>query len=250
MEQLGKDTIVLGDINLDYKKWSQQGSHQQQLIDQVKDTQIRAAFTHMVHSETRFQLVDGVPHASAIDHVYTNHPDKLKEVQVLSVGDSDHLGQVVTKLTSIPQDHPQTYRVRQHKPTSVEYRMRDLFLNNVPELIMGCSKLEVAASVFHRELPFYANKHMPVKTKLLKSSSKPFITNETKELIKAKHQSLLRHRTTRDPDELQTYKRLSKKVQKQVALDRRKNLEKDLQPETKPKQAWRQAKQTTFLQKM
>ena len=71
---------------------------------------------------------------------------------------------------------------------------------------MECSELEEAATVFHRELTFYANKHMPVKTKLLKSCTKPFITDETKELIKAQHQTLLRHRTTRNPDELQIYK--------------------------------------------
>ena len=46
--------------------------------------------------------MEGAPQASTIDHVYTNCPDILKEVKVTSVSDSDHLGQVVVKTTTIP----------------------------------------------------------------------------------------------------------------------------------------------------
>ena len=93
------------------------------------------------------------------------------------------MGQIVTKLTSIPQDDPQTYRVRQHKPTSGELLMSDLFLNSVFDLIIEFKHLEEAVTTFHRELSHYANRHIPVKTKLQKTSSKSFISEETKNII-------------------------------------------------------------------
>lgn len=205
IEQLNKDTIILGDINLDYKKWSMQSTPQHQLIDLVKDTQIRATLTQLVQEETRFQLVNGVPQSSIIDHVYTNCPDERKEDQVIGVGDSDHLGQVATKTTTNPQDHPQKYKIRQHKPTSAEALRMDLFLNNVPELILNCNQLEEAAETFRRELT-YANRHMPVRTKVIKANFMPFITEDTKDLIKQKHKALHNHKTTRNPEDLAKYK--------------------------------------------
>lgn len=131
VESKGNDTIIVGDINLDYINWTQQGSPQHQLIDQVKSTQIQATLTQMVTKKTRFQLVNGLPQSSTIDHVYTNCPDKLKEVDIIPVGDSDHQGQVVTKLTNIPQEHPQSYRIRVHKPLSGDALRQDLVLNNI-----------------------------------------------------------------------------------------------------------------------
>lgn len=61
----------------------------------VKDTQIRATLSQLVKDDTRIQLVGGISQSIIIDHVNTNCPDKLKQVKVVCVGDSDHLGQVV-----------------------------------------------------------------------------------------------------------------------------------------------------------
>ena len=194
VEQLNKDTIILGDINLDYKKWAAQNAPNNQLVDMVKETQIRATLSQLVKEDTRIQLVGGNSQSSIIDHVYTNCPDKLRQVKVVSVGDSDHLGQVVEKTTTVPQDHQQTYRIRQHKPTSAEALKADLFLNNVPQLILDCDNIEKAAETFHREITYYANKHMPVKTKVIKANSKPFISEETKELIQEKKAALESHK--------------------------------------------------------
>lgn len=186
VEQKGLDTIILGDINLDYAKWTHTGSPQQALIDQVKVTQIQATLTQMVAEDTRYQLVDGLPQSSIIDHVYTNCPDKIKDIEVLSVGDSDHQGLIVTKLAGTPQERPQSYRLRQHKPNSGEALRQDLYLNNVEDLILACGTLKEAAEVLHRELTYYADRHMSIKTKQMRCNSKPLITDNTKELIKLK----------------------------------------------------------------
>ena len=107
---------------------------------------------------------------------------------------------------------------------------------------MSCNQLEEAAETFRRELTFYANKHMPVKTKVIKATLKPFITEETKNLIKEKQAALNKHKTSKDPADLTEYKRLTKLVQKAVANDRTKNLTEDLQTASTLKAAWRQAK--------
>ena len=242
VEQKGLDTIILGDINLDYKKWNCTGSQQQALIDQVKLTQVQATLTQMVKEDTRYQLVAGMPQSSMIDHMYTKCPDKIKGVEVVPVGDSDHQGQVVTKLLATPQERPQSYRLRQHKPGSGEALRQDLFMNNVEELILTCDTLKEAAEVFHREITYYAHKYMPIKTKQMRGNSKPFISDDTNQLIRSKHQALQIYKTTRDPANLDQYKTLTKQVQKAVAIDRKQWLKEDLREASSPKQAWRQAR--------
>ena len=83
---------------------------------------------------------------------------------------------------------------------------------------------------------------MPVKTKVIKTNSKPFISEKTKELIQEKKAAIDSHKATRNPTDLIEYKRLTKLVQKAVANDRKKHLTEDLQVGASPKSAWRQAK--------
>ena len=92
-----QDLVILGDINLCYKKWSGTGDTQQVLIDKVKAVQVTHALEQLIDQPTRSQLVEGVVNQSIIDHLYTNCSNKLSTPQVISIGDSDHLGIKVSK---------------------------------------------------------------------------------------------------------------------------------------------------------
>ena len=120
----------------------------------VKTMQIQGTLTQIVNMVTTFQVTEGTVKSSIIDHVYTNCQDKLRDVELVAVGDSDHLGLVVTKLTNIPKEHQQTFRARKHKPVALKH---DLLLNNLNDTIDNFKELYEAGEAFHRELTFCAN---------------------------------------------------------------------------------------------
>ena len=82
----GKEVIVLGDYNLDFLKFNSAG-----VLQPLVDTMLQRIYPHGV-----IQCVQGPTHSwpgqtpSGIDHIYTNVPEKLSQVQVKVCGSSDH----------------------------------------------------------------------------------------------------------------------------------------------------------------
>ena len=67
----GNDVIVLGDVNLDYVKWSQPEAAQTRMVDKIKNEVETLGFHQMVEKITRSWK--GVPD-SLIDHCWMNYP--------------------------------------------------------------------------------------------------------------------------------------------------------------------------------
>ena len=109
-------------------------------------------------------------------------------------------------------------------------------------MVSDCSTLEEAVEVLDREITYYANKHIPVKTKPLKDNGKPFISDETKEIINEKAKAWSIYKATGRVDDYDRYKTLSKLVQKEVGKDRTKWMKKGLGSSDSSKDAWRKAK--------
>jgi hypothetical protein len=82
----GKQLIVLGDCNLDHLKFNRSGVLQP-LVGGMMDK----VYPHGV-----VQCVQGATHfwpgqtTSGLEHIYTNVPDKMSQVEVKICGSSDH----------------------------------------------------------------------------------------------------------------------------------------------------------------
>ena len=242
LERMNCDCILLGDINLCFRKWSNGGGPQQPLIDMIQETQVSGALQQLVSQDTEVQTVGDKVECSIIDHVYSNCPQKLKDVELVAIGESDHLGVVVKKYTNIPHDHPRTYRVRQYTDSGIGLFLQAIFTNEVSQRVMECETLSESVSVFSREVLYYADIYLPIKTKILKNRAKPYVTEETKMTIYEKSQAWQAFKLSKSSTNLAAYKDLCKQVQSEVASDRLKWMGEGLQAPNTIDEAWMKAK--------
>ena len=242
LDALGFDMVTLGDMNLCYTKWTELGCQSQALIDLVKASQLTCTLEQLVNVTTRSQLIGDDVITSTIDHVYTNCGDRLTEPEVIPVGDSDHLGIVVCKIINTLAPAPQSIRLRDYKNAEIPALLNDVASQGINELIMSITDLDEAASTFKREVGFYLTKYAPVKVMTLKKSNKPFVSDETKDLISKKRSAWLQFKHTRDPLAHARFKSLAKSVKAAINANRNTWLSKDLDSGSTTKQSWAKAK--------
>lgn len=81
------DTIVLGDVNIDYLKWSSPKYFQRRLIDRIEEEIIPLGFTQCVTRYTRSWT--GLEH-SLLDQIWSNCTDRHGVAEVSDRSSSDH----------------------------------------------------------------------------------------------------------------------------------------------------------------
>ena len=126
------------------------------------------------------------------------------------------------KYTTQPSHHPRSYRVRQYTETGIGLFLSSIHINNVSSIVTQCPTLKESVEAFNREVLYYANKFIPIRVKIMKNSSKPYITEETKHKIKIKSAAWERYKTSRKKQDYDDYKKLTKEVQGLVAKNRTK----------------------------
>ena len=102
---------IVGDVNIDYKKWSSTNDQQQTLIDQIKHLQTTTGLEQIVEDDTRFQQIGNAISSACLDHVYTNCAQKLQEVQLHQIGDSDQHCTITKKYSTLTQEHPRSFTI-------------------------------------------------------------------------------------------------------------------------------------------
>ena len=126
----GLEIIVLGDMNLNHLNWqekdymqSKQTKKLRPLIEELFTRIIPYGFSQLVRVATRHfpgQL------SSGLDHVYTNSPQKIQEVQVFHWGGSDHMMVIAIRRAKAVLTMPSYVRKRSYK-----YFDPSLYLNMV-----------------------------------------------------------------------------------------------------------------------
>ena len=99
----GKEVMVLGDINIDFLKWSQQNLpvndssvRLKQLNDQLFNRIFPLGVSQLVSKATRVSPTDP---PSGLDHIYSNKPDRCSDVSVEFNGGSDHKVLKITRFS-------------------------------------------------------------------------------------------------------------------------------------------------------
>lgn len=173
-------------MNLCSTKWADQSDPKTPLIDKVKIAQVSQTLEQTVTETTRTQLVIDQIRKSSIDHVYTNCGHKLKEPEIIPVQYSDHMGVVVTKITKHAPARLSSIRLRQYKNMDILALQSEILNQDLNNTITEINDLDEAADVFCREVSYYLSKYAPVKISQVKKNTKPYTSEETKDLIKLK----------------------------------------------------------------
>ena len=157
------DLNIMGDLNLDWFKWSVPQYHLVSLVDQIKDFLAEAAMVQTVEGPTRFGTgVQGFS-PSLIDHCYSNNSESFSSPIITHVGDSDHLGVYLHKWARKQVVRPRTVRKLLYKNFCPEPLLLSLQDNQVVEQVVAASSLEEAESFYLRELKYSADKAAPIK---------------------------------------------------------------------------------------
>ena len=183
-----KDLVCLGDANLCAKKWQEDSYYQKEQAEIVQTFLLDTASAQLVNEYTRSEFVQGGELSrSCIDHCYSNAPERISTPEVVAVGNSDHLGVVVTKFTRSPMIKPKTIMKRSYKNFDVESFLNDVINSDINKNVTAHNNIEEAAEEFERSFKSILDQHAPVKVFQMRKNYAPYLSAKTKNLISGRN---------------------------------------------------------------
>ena len=183
-----RDFVSLGDANLCSMKWNDDDYYLPEQSTMVQSFLLDTSCTQLIKSFTRSEIVQGgALSRSCIDHCYTNVPEKMSNPEVVAVGDSDHLGIVITKFSRAEPIKPRTVTKRSYKNFNTEAFLTDVLNSNIDSDVTAYGNVEQAAQVFKESFKHVLDKHAPIKTFQMRKHYSPFVSDNTKALMKERN---------------------------------------------------------------
>ena len=177
------------DMNLDSlnERWLRPDYHLVTLARMVQTSCHLGNFCQLVTVPTRFQYnsVKDETAISCIDHIYTNSKFRCSNVTVVPFGGSDHDGISYIRFSKIPPSPARTVRKRSYKNFD-----QSAFLSGLGKVdwteVYSCEDVDLAAEILTRKFVDVLNIHAPWVIFQQRKLYKPWITEETKGLIKTR----------------------------------------------------------------
>ena len=181
------ETHVCGDMNIDvYQgKWLRPDYSLLSLSRLIKSACDINNFHQLVQDITRVQFnsVTNITKISCIDHIYTNAKFRCSAATVTSFGDSDHDLISYTRFSKNPPTPSRIVVKRSYKDFKQEEFLNDVRQTDWTE-VQSCDDVDLATECLTRKLRYILNVHAPWVRVQQRKNFAPWITNETKELIK------------------------------------------------------------------
>ena len=219
---LNRDVICLGDSNLCALSWHENDyeANKKVLANLIQDHLLEESAYQLVESHTRSEMTRNGVASSCLDHVYTNSPTKCDKPRVLCAGDSDHLAVIVNKYSKEIQNRPKAVLKRSYKSFDIQSFLLDIQATNIDEAVTVCDDLEEAADVFEQMFSRVLDRHAPRKIFQTRKNYVPFLSDETKNLMKER--DALKEEATQygDEDLWKEYKKLRNQVKRQLTKDK------------------------------
>ena len=207
---------ICADMNLDSLggRWLQADYNLLSLSRLVQNICNANNFSQHVTEPTRVQhnSVTNITAVSCIDHLYCNVQYRCSKVTVISAGTSDHDMISYTRLSKEPPTPARTIRKRSYKTFSTEKYLEDLSKVNWED-VYTCDDVDTAASILTRKVCYVLNVHAPWVQFQQRKFYSPWITSETKELMKqrdiwkqrAKDLSLINQNDVASPEQVEAW---------------------------------------------
>ena len=181
------ETHICGDMNIDTLggRWLQPDYHLAPLSRMIKSVCDTNNFHQLVQDVTRTQYnsVTNTTSLSCIDHIYTNAKFRCSDPVVTSFGDSDHdlIGYV--RYSKNPPEPARTICKRSYKAFKECDFIEDVRNTDWTE-VYACSEVDLATECFSRKFRYLLNLHAPWVRAQLHKNFAPWLTAETKKLMK------------------------------------------------------------------
>ena len=218
------ETHICGDMNIDTleDRWLQPDYHLAPLSRMIKSVCDTNNFHQLVKDVTRTQYnsVTNTTSLSCIDHIYTNSNFRCSDPVVISFGDSDHDLISYIRYSKNPPEPARTICKRSYKKFKECDFIEDVRNTDWSE-VYACSEVDLATECFSRKFRYLLNLHAPWVRAQLHKNFAPWLTSETKELMrqrdlwKERAKSLARQSSVVGPDQIAAwaeYKKYRNKV--------------------------------------
>ena len=117
-----------------------------ELALQVQEYLLETSSYQMIKETTRVETTAGGGiSATCIDHCYTNVPEKMKNVLVMSASNSDHLGILIKKFTEFPVSKPESVKKQNYKEFNIEKFLMDIYKSEINTIVTGGRTTDAAA---------------------------------------------------------------------------------------------------------
>lgn len=219
----GAEICVLGDLNLNFLRWaddSSSTSHDDRLrplVTQLFDRILPHGFVQLVSVATR--IFPG-QEPSGLDHFYSNHPEKLSDIQAHYRGASDHKLIFATRYTKSAVSKPRMIRKRSYKefdPAKFLEAVRDVSFWE----IYSCHNVEEAATKLTKKLTTILDKMAPMKNFQVRTQYLPWLSQNTKNKMQERDEAQKIASETKSNDDWLKYKALRNSVNNILKIEKK-----------------------------
>ena len=211
-----KEVIVLGDINICHKKWLKQDLSPSEMAHKLRP--LTYELFDRIIPYGFCQLAQGCSHIrqgqenSGLDHLYSNKISKLSEVSLHSNSASDHkMIHVVRYARSMKKDI-RYVKKRMFKNFNEDGFRADVKLISWWPTVYSCTDANIAAENLSHELNKALDRWAPVKKVQIRPKYRPWVSKETKVIMKQRNIAQELASQTADQDDWRKFKNLRNTV--------------------------------------
>ena len=215
----GNDLYWMGDINVDAADIVPSNNHTNDtLAGLIQNTMLEEGLDQMISTATRMQLVDNVCQESTIDHLYTNVPEGVMNIKVLSTASSDHARILFKRKKKL--DTP-VKRVSLRSFKNFDKLAFTEEINAIDWEYISCLGADGATDFFTSSVMAALDKHAPLITFTPSKNYNPVISEETKSLMALRDKARSKARTTLSADDIKLFKQLRNKTVGAIKKDKK-----------------------------
>ena len=116
----------MGDMNICAKRMLEPNYEHAGLASKLSDFLLEENCSQLVEDYTRIRKVGNEVQRSALDHVTINCPGKVSKPKIFGIGNSDHMGTIMTKTSREIRANPRSFKKRIYKNFDEERFRKDI----------------------------------------------------------------------------------------------------------------------------
>ena len=194
------------------------------LIAQLFDRIIPHGFVQLVSVATRLSQHQ---EPSGLDHFYSNHPEKLSDIQAHYRGSSDHKIIFGTRFTKSAVSKPRIIRKRSFKDFDSN-SFKEAIKNTSWWEVYCCENVEEAVSLMTGKINLILDEMAPIKTIQVHTKFAPWMSENTKSKIKERDLAQKQAAESRSNEDWAEFKILRNNVNSRLKSEKKQWQEKKL----------------------
>ena len=205
---------VLGDANFNWKQVNEnQGTTNNAIIEATKDIILSQGVTQCVKKNTRYPQGNQNHKPAILDHFYTTVPDKLKNIDVIHTGFSDHSMIIAERYTRKREEIQKYTQKRSYKRFNKDEYLNELRATGWLKLYLS-EDVDEAVEIFTNNIKKILDREdmAPIKVFQNRRNYCPWISEETKELMKSRDEAVKRYNENKNEENSKEASRLRKQV--------------------------------------